>query len=393
MKKLAILIVSALGIAACSSSGYFDTADADVAATMSERGGGDGNGGQAGVVTAAEWNDLDNWPFWGSLMTKQGDEQTEGYAAYSSRWGFHTDRRVAVLVKSADGTPVPGAKVSLDSGGKSIWTSVTDVLGRADCWIGMHDASYQSGTLSISINGAQMDGTPSVTGWGDEAVKMNEYSVSASTAEASADILFIVDATGSMGDELEFLKADLLDILNRAGQLQTKVAIRTGALFYRDEGDEYVTKVSKFSDKYSTTIDFIKKQRADGGADWPEAVHTALEKSLQEFDWNSSARARIAFIILDAPPHENEKGVMESIHKSIDRYAAMGIKLIPIAASGIDKACEFLLRMMAVATNGTYVFITNDSGVGNEHLEATVGEYQVELLNDLMVRLIQKYLE
>jgi hypothetical protein len=84
---------------------------------------------------------------------------------------------------------------------------------------------------------------------------------------------------------------------------------------------------------------------------------------------------------------------MESGHKSIDRYAAMGIKLIPIASSGIDKSTEFLLRMMASVTEGTYVFITDDSGVGGEHIQPTVGEYKVEILNDLMVRLIQKYLE
>jgi hypothetical protein len=49
------------------------------------------------------------------------------------------------------------------------------------------------------------------------------------------------------------------------------------------------------------------------------------------------------------------------------------------------------MRLMAMATNGSYVFITNDSGVGNEHIQASVGEYQVELLNKLMVRLIKKY--
>ena len=44
-----------------------------------------------------------------------------------------------------------------------------------------------------------------------------------------------------------------------------------------------------------------------------------------------------------------------------------------------------------MATNGTYVFITNDSGIGNEHIEATVGEYQVEKLRDLIARLIIAY--
>ena len=42
---------------------------------------------------------------------------------------------------------------------------------------------------------------------------------------------------------------------------------------------------------------------------------------------------------------------------------------------------------------GNYVFITNHSGIGNDHLEPTVGDYEVEFLNDLMVRLINESLE
>ncbi|GAL65661.1 expressed protein [Jejuia pallidilutea] len=49
------------------------------------------------------------------------------------------------------------------------------------------------------------------------------------------------------------------------------------------------------------------------------------------------------------------------------------------------------MRNFAIATNGTYVFITNDSGIGNDHLEPTVGAYEVEFLNSLLVRLIDKY--
>ncbi len=49
--------------------------------------------------------------------------------------------------------------------------------------------------------------------------------------------------------------------------------------------------------------------------------------------------------------------------------------------------------MMAMFTDGTYTFITNHSGIGNDHLTPTIGEYQVELLNDLIVRLVTKYTE
>ena len=70
-----------------------------------------------------------------------------------------------------------------------------------------------------------------------------------------------------------------------------------------------------------------------------------------------------------------------------------GIKIIPITASGIDKEKEFLMRYMAIATNGAYVFSTNDSGVGNDHLVASVGKYQVESLNNLMEGLINESLK
>ena len=77
----------------------------------------------------------------------------------------------------------------------------------------------------------------------------------------------------------------------------------------------------------------------------------------------------------------------------IETASKKGIKIIPITASGIDKETEFLMRYMAIATNGTYVFITNDSGIGNDHLVASVGDYQVEYLNKLMERLINESLK
>ena len=75
----------------------------------------------------------------------------------------------------------------------------------------------------------------------------------------------------------------------------------------------------------------------------------------------------------------------------IAQYAQSGIRIVPVVASGIDKSTEFLMRMTAIRTHGTYVFITDDSGIGGEHLEPTVGEYEVEFLSDLLVRLIGRF--
>ena len=97
-------------------------------------------------------------------------------------------------------------------------------------------------------------------------------------------------------------------------------------------------------------------------------------------------------MLLDAPAHHNTD-VINSLHSSIANYAKNGILLIPIAASGADKNTEFMLRFFAISTGGTYVFITDNSGVGGQHTEPSVGKFQVEKLNELIVRLIKFYTE
>jgi hypothetical protein len=49
------------------------------------------------------------------------------------------------------------------------------------------------------------------------------------------------------------------------------------------------------------------------------------------------------------------------------------------------------MRTFALATNGTYLFLTDDSGVGNAHIKPTTDTYEVEKLNDAVVRIVKQY--
>ena len=71
--------------------------------------------------------------------------------------------------------------------------------------------------------------------------------------------------------------------------------------------------------------------------------------------------------------------------------AEQGVRLIPVVASNARRDTELFGRALAICTNGTYVFLTDDSGVGDSHLEPIVGDYEVELLQDLIVRIIERY--
>lgn len=356
-------------------------------------GTGQGGNTQAGVVTAGEWSDLGNWTFWAGLM------QSEDFSDKSSYWMCYTNNRVAVKVTDPSGNPLAGISVKLqrqtDDGIRTLWEALTDNHGLADCWAGLwQQENFAASALSISVDGQQMEGHPSLTSWeAPEQMTVNTYAVTPATApDMQTDIAFVVDATGSMSDEIDFLKNDLTDIINQVKELRPDQTIRTAALFYRDEGDEYLTRHSDFTADVTTTKDFVENQQADGGGDYPEAVHTALEKMLTDLSWNGKARTRLAFMLLDAPAH-HETDIIASLQESVARCARLGIRLIPVAASGVDKNTEFMLRFFSIATGGTYVFLTNDSGVGLDHIAASVGDYEVEQLNRLLIRLIKQYTE
>ena len=391
MKRVAWICLAALiGLASCSK-GYYE-ADYSYGGVYDKAGspyGGQGRpGGRAGVLTAGEWNDLDNWGFWSGLMA------SETYQDVPGLWGFFTSRRVAVRVADPDGKRLPGVKVVLEQGQETLWSAITDHAGEASLWVDPYHAQAGTEGLTVVLDGVRQADAPKVTVWNvqQEQADVNFYLVDkVPSVEASADVAFIVDATGSMGDEIAFLKKDLEDILDRVKGGIGQTSLRTGAVFYRDEGDEYVTKSFRFNSDYRKTIREIALQHAAGGGDLPEAVHTALETGLQELDWNPSARARIAFLILDAPAHRHHQGVIESLQASIRTYAKDGIKIIPVFCSSPSKECEFMCRFFSILTGGTYVFLTDDSGVGGDHIEASVGQFQVELLGDLLVRLIAKY--
>lgn len=367
------------------------TGDASTFSSRSSSGssGGSGQGGtpSGGVLTAGEWNDLKNWAFWQSVMEKE--EWKETMSSTMRTWGFYpTQPPVSVTLLQPNTLGAVAQQVTLLSENRTLWQAVSNNHGQVILWPGLLNAQAPNPADSvryrIQVNGAQHQQPPSPT-------RPNQYTIEApQTPQNIMEVMFVVDATGSMGDELEFLKNEVLDVLRRVKTNNPLFEVRSAAVFYRDHGDEYLTRNSSFTTDPARTSSFIKEQSANGGGDWPEAVDKGLEVAIRQTAWTARARTKVLFLILDAPPHEKPE-VIQAIQEHIKEAARMGIRIVPVAASGINKNTEFLLRFYAMATNGTYVFLTDHSGVGNPHLVPTVGEYQVEFLNDLMVRLLNEY--
>lgn len=334
----------------------------------------------AGILTAAEWNDIVHWDFWIDLMSNDKWKQKQSY------WGFYPVDKIDIVIQNKYGNSIPNLNVTLNTYNDEIlFRAKTDAKGKAVLFPSLFQAKKYSElcikiTNSDGLNIVKKDIAPTKS---TQIITIDENYQS----DDYVDIMFVIDATGSMGDEMNYLKTELSDIIDRVHTAREHLQPRIGMVFYRDKTDNYIVRDFEFDKNINNVQKNLNNQFAGGGGDFEEAVDEGLEAAILQKQWKPNASARLLFLILDAPPHHNKQSIAK-IQKSCLTAAEKGIKIIPVVASGIDKNTEFLMRFLSIATNGTYTFLTDDSGVGNSHLKPTTGDYQIEKLNDLLVRLI-----
>ncbi len=76
-----------------------------------------------------------------------------------------------------------------------------------------------------------------------------------------------------------------------------------------------------------------------------------------------------------APPHGKD---LPRTMAAVNALRKKGVTCYPIAASGYDSVTEFVMRTSALLTGGQFLFLTDDSGVGNPHAEPHIPDYHVE---------------
>lgn len=336
---------------------------------------------KSGVLTAGEVNDFAKWDLWNDLTANE-------FKVYSGFWKHRLHDRYCVQLSLPNGMPLIDAKVNLlNASDKIIWSAKTDNTGKAELWI---RDSLDLGRNRLSIEVQSGDFKQSFDNVHSFQSGVNSFKVDVPcTVSDQLDIAFVVDATGSMGDEINYLKLDLDKVISMISAENKHINVRMGSVFYRDHGDDYVTKEAPFSNNTDLVKSFINANEANGGGDFPEAADEALLAAIDKLNWSTTARARIIFWLLDAPPHRAEENLQKLMEAS-KKAAEKGIRIVPIGCSGIDKPTEFLCRNIALATNGTYTFLTNHSGVGGTHIEPSTDGYKVESFREVLVRVARQ---
>jgi len=332
---------------------------------------------QSGLLTAGEHDDLLNPELYADYVRRSNLGQ-----AIPDLPRLDTERVLTVTVKDSAGRPVPFAPVVVtcaDGGqltlrttadGTAVFFPDLDRLGRE---VRVRAGREEERRVSIarSRGGQRVDFT---------------LGQAARTAE-KLDLVLTIDTTGSMGDEIRYLQAELGAIVGAIRARHPGLDLRVGFVFYRDVGDDYVTATVPLSRDIDAAQAELRQRFAGGGGDYPEAMDQALVR-VARLDWRPDA-VKTMLLVADAPPHDDKFGLT---WRAAEHLRHARVHIVPVAASGVADKAEYAMRAMAAATQSRYTFLTDDSGIGNPHAPPAIDCYLVTRLDALLRRVIDSQL-
>jgi hypothetical protein len=335
---------------------------------------------QAGMLTAGDYDDVLN----PGLYKQYLDKVLQGELSGKDLPYVDANQRIGLKVVDRLGKPVPIANIMLKTAaGEPMFPLRTGANGMAYIYPN-YDALSEGVTVSVSgVDGDASSKTISAKRLKEGGTLTFDLAQDV-TPPQKLDLLLTLDATGSMSDEMRYLQVELTGILERLQEANSNLDIQAGLIVYRDEGDAYVSKTVPFTNDLASFKLDLGKQSAGGGGDMPEAMQVAMTEGLG-LEWRDDA-IKVNLLVADAPPHDED---IASTWDSALISRTRGIHIVPLAASGVDKTAEFMMRGMAQITNSRYLFLTDDSGIGNPHAEPTVDCYVVTRLDGLMQRVLE----
>ncbi|WP_298302813.1 VWA domain-containing protein [uncultured Erythrobacter sp.] len=328
---------------------------------------------QSGLLTAGEHDDLLNPELYADYVRKSDLGQMQMQLPK-----LDTSRLLTVSVADRRGRAVPFAEVELRcSDGNSIkLKTVAD--GKV---VFFPELDRLSETVWVRAAGSDWRSLRLSNERGGQSVKIT--SRSSAPKVTKLDLALVVDATGSMADEMLYLTEEFKTIVGALEERHKDLDIRVGLTFYRDTTDQYITRTYGFDEDMNAAQARIAAQEANGGGDYPEAMDQALIRAAG-LEWRDDS-VKSLLLVADAPPHNNK---VDLTWKAAEHLRAKRVHIVPVGASGVADLAEYVMRSMAVVSQSRYTFLTDDSGIGNPHAEPAIDCYLVTRLDQLLRRVI-----
>ena len=321
------------------------------------------------------------------------NEHFDDYLAYRARFfglgipvrDLDPTGRIVVTVTGENGLPAAGAEVVMAANQVEVSLRTT-----ADGTVRFHPEVYGAGDGPFTVSA----GNASTTAERGQSVALETSLPTAAGETVALDVLFLLDATGSMDDEIYQLKITIDEVAHRIHQIPGEVDVRLGMTLYRDEGDEFLTRTFDFTPDIGDFSEALSAVVAADGGDPPEALDEALADALSRPSWRSAAdTVQLVFLVADAPP-QILRQVPVPYTDSMRDAARRGIKIFPVSSSGTDDQAEFVFCQLAQFTGARYVFLTYGAGgrAAGGATDIDQRDYEELSLDDLIVRLVAEEL-
>jgi Mg-chelatase subunit ChlD/TolB-like protein len=300
--------------------------------------------------------------------------------------------RIIFKLKDVNGKSIPNARVSIYHGEDKIEAGKTFADGTYLFFPSVFSREF-TGYRADILNG-QDQTTVVFKRDGRRQIEVHMQSERQISTPVPVDIVFILDTTGSMGEEINRLKKTIEIINLNLSSLSSRPKVRFGMVLYRDRRDDYVTSVVPLTMDLDDFTQKLQKVYAGGGGDNPEDLQSALHDALKKIEWNPDG-IRIGFVITDAPPHLDYDQDYTYARAAANAKSA-GIKLFTIGTGGLNVAGEYVLRQISQYTYAKYIFLTygesgeSEGGRPGSVSHHTGANYQTDKLEAIIIRIAKE---
>lgn len=317
----------------------------------------------------------------------------EQYGKEVESYPLKIAERIVLTIRDSADKPVCNAEIAVQAAGKTVATGRSYASGAFNLYP-LEYPEARSYEVIVSYSGERK--SIKIDRGGPRSVELRLDGVRKIAKETPLDILFVLDTTGSMGEEIERLQ-DMMEIIHdNVSAVTPKPAVRFGLVLYRDQDDAYVTRLVPFTadmDSFQAALDDIE---ADGGGDNPEDLQSALSDALTKMAWNRDG-VRLAFVITDAEPHL-DYGQSYTYASAARDAKAKGIKLYSVGTGGLPLQGEYILRQISQYTQARYIFLTYGEKGESEGGEVasvshhTGSNFQTDKLEAIIIRFAREEL-
>lgn len=205
--------------------------------------------------------------------------------------------------------------------------------------------------------------TPNVIASGNTAVPalttpVNRTDPELVTTPQQLDIVLLLDATGSMANELAMLKADADEIGALLATLPDNIDLQFGLVIYRDQGPDGSVQRFDLTDSWALFAENLSEVTAVGGGDYPENLNAGLHQAVTQINWRAEAE-RLLILLGDAPPKPNIPDTVP-YDETILIAAEKNITIFTIGSDGLNASGIAIYQTIAARSNGRFTYLTKN---------------------------------